>query len=89
MKRLGADVEIGLWRYSVELREAAAKLFALEPTSIIALSRKGPRLLQLMKTMGILVPRVEIFADQALDFVSREDVGENPVITTVLLPEEY
>lgn len=70
----------GLERYEGALWKAASHLVALNPTSIIALARKGPRLVRMMKVIGISLPGVPIFTDNALDFLDAEDLGKNPVI---------
>ena len=62
------------------LSEVASRLKDLGPTSIIALARKGPRLLSIMKMMDIELPKVPIWTDNALSFLTKEEIGETPVI---------
>jgi len=62
------------------LSKVASKLRDLGPTSIIALARKGPRLLSIMKMMDIELPNVPIWTNNALSFLTKEGVGKNPVI---------
>jgi hypothetical protein len=75
-----AGSNFGLRRYEAILKQAADRLHELKPTSIIALARKGPRLLQMMQQMGIAFPAVSMYADHALDFLDPADIGERPVI---------
>ena len=50
------------------------------PTSIIAIARKGPRLIQLMQELGIAIPEIPIFSEHAIDFLDSTDIGNNPLI---------
>ena len=69
-----------LERYRVYLERTAEKILELRPTSIISLARKGPRLLQLMKEMGISLPSVPHWSDHALDLLTSDDIGTRPII---------
>jgi hypothetical protein len=72
--------EISFVRYNELLKRTGEHLHSLKPSSIIALARKGPRLLQIMNELGIHLPEVPIIADPALDFVSSDELGSRPVI---------
>ena len=78
LKRLRSG--LALERYRVYLERTGEKLRELRPTSIISLARKGPRLLQFMREIGISLPSVPHWSDQALDLLAPPDVGSAPVV---------
>lgn len=70
----------GLTRYAPLFRDASSHLVSLCPTCIIALARKGPRLLQLMEILQNELPDTKIVTNHALDFMSEDELGDSPVI---------
>jgi len=59
-------------RFKNELRQLTAFIEQIQPDIIIALSRKAPRLLELLQEMGHISTNTIIITEKAIDFLSKE-----------------